>query len=154
MKYYCNFFFAFDQIDTALMGRRNLFKKILSLTDAKLLNGSVLKKKLTYTLTICFILCSAKHSYLHLCIYQTLLSKATYLKFRLYIFCQYMCSLGIEPTTFALLAQCSNHLGTGTHIYAIFCLLSLPGEAVLHQDRGGALKLRREHFNFCHSGCE
>ncbi len=24
-------------------------------------------------------------------------------------FCQYMCSLGIEPTTFALLAQCSNH---------------------------------------------
>ncbi len=30
------------------------------------------------------------------------------LLFRLYIyFCQYMCSLGIEPTTFALLTQCS-----------------------------------------------
>ncbi len=29
--------------------------------------------------------------------------------FRLYIFCQYVCSLGIEPTTFALLTQCSNH---------------------------------------------
>ncbi len=28
--------------------------------------------------------------------------------FRLYIFSQYMCSLGIEPTTFALLTQCSN----------------------------------------------
>ncbi len=46
--------------------------------------------------------------HLHLCIYQTLLSKATYSTFRLYIFfCQYMCSLGIEPTTFALLTQCS-----------------------------------------------
>ncbi len=29
-----------------------------------------------------------------------LLSKATYSAFRLYIFCQYVCSLGIEPTTF------------------------------------------------------
>ncbi len=28
--------------------------------------------------------------------------------------CQYMCSLGIEPTTFALLTQCSNHWATGT----------------------------------------
>ncbi len=28
-------------------------------------------------------------------------------------FCQYMCSLGIEPTTFALLTQCSNHWATG-----------------------------------------
>ncbi len=40
-------------------------------------------------------------------IYQTLLSKATYSAFRLYIFCQYMSSLGIEPTAFALLMQCS-----------------------------------------------
>ncbi len=29
-------------------------------------------------------------------------------------FGQYMCSLGIEPTTFALLTQCSNHWATGT----------------------------------------
>ncbi len=29
-------------------------------------------------------------------------------------FCQYMCSLGIKPTTFALLTQCSNHWATGT----------------------------------------
>ncbi len=36
-----------------------------------------------------------------------LLSKATYSAFRLYIFWQYMCSVGIEPTTFALLTQCS-----------------------------------------------
>ncbi len=27
---------------------------------------------------------------------------------------QYMCSLGIKPTTFALLTQCSNHWATGT----------------------------------------
>ncbi len=27
----------------------------------------------------------------------------------IHFFCQYMCSLGIEPTTFALLTQCSNH---------------------------------------------
>ncbi len=31
-------------------------------------------------------------------------------------FCQYMCSLGIEPTTFALLTQCSNHWATGINI--------------------------------------
>ncbi len=29
-------------------------------------------------------------------------------------FCQYVCSLGIEPTTFALLTQSSNHWATGT----------------------------------------
>ncbi len=29
-------------------------------------------------------------------------------------FCQYVCSLGIEPTTCALLMQCSNHWTTGT----------------------------------------
>ncbi len=45
-------------------------------------------------------------------------------------FCQYMCSLGIEPTTFALLTQCSNHWATGTHIYKerereiyIYCII-------------------------------
>ncbi len=27
--------------------------------------------------------------------------------FRLYIYCQHVCSLGIEPTTFVLLTQCS-----------------------------------------------
>ncbi len=36
-----------------------------------------------------------------------LLSKATYSAFRLYIYCQYVCSLGIEPTTFTLLMHCS-----------------------------------------------
>ncbi len=35
----------------------------------------------------------------------------------IHIFCQYMCSLGIKPTTFALLTQCSNHWATGTHIH-------------------------------------
>ncbi len=27
----------------------------------------------------------------------------------IHFYCQYVCSLGIEPTTFALLTQCSNH---------------------------------------------
>ncbi len=31
-----------------------------------------------------------------------------------HLYCQYVCSLGIEPTTFALLTQCSNHWATGT----------------------------------------
>ncbi len=35
------------------------------------------------------------------------LSKATYSAFRLYIFCQYVCPLGIESMTFVLLTQCS-----------------------------------------------
>ncbi len=34
-------------------------------------------------------------------------------------FCQYMCSLGIEPTTFALLTQCSNHWATGTQVLMV-----------------------------------
>ncbi len=38
-------------------------------------------------------------------IYPTLLSKATY--YSGYTFFVSMCSLGIEPTTFALLTQCS-----------------------------------------------
>ncbi len=32
----------------------------------------------------------------------------------IHLYCQYVCSLGIEPTTFALLTQCSNHWATGT----------------------------------------
>ncbi len=36
-------------------------------------------------------------------IYKKLLSKETYSTFRLYMYRQYVCSLGIEPTTFALL---------------------------------------------------
>ncbi len=44
-----------------------------------------------------------------LCIYQTLLSKATYSAFRLYIlFYQYVFSLGIEPTTFCAALQLSH----------------------------------------------
>ncbi len=34
----------------------------------------------------------------------------------IHFYCQYMCSLGIEPTTFALLTQCSNHWATGSLI--------------------------------------
>ncbi len=38
-------------------------------------------------------------------------------------FCQYMCSLGIEPTTFALLTQCSNHWATGTEPFALLRII-------------------------------
>ncbi len=36
--------------------------------------------------------------------------------FELYMYCQYMCSLGIEPTTFALLTQCSTTEPQGNFI--------------------------------------
>ncbi len=36
---------------------------------------------------------------------------------RLYIYCQYVCFLGIEPTTFALLTQRSNHWATVFMLY-------------------------------------
>ncbi len=40
---------------------------------------------------------------------EDLLSKATYSAFRLYIFCQYVFSLGIEPTTFCAANANSNN---------------------------------------------
>ncbi len=52
--------------------------------------------------------------HLHLCIQQTRLSKATYSAFRLYIFCQYACSLGIEPTTICAANAMLSHWATGT----------------------------------------
>ncbi len=36
-------------------------------------------------------------------------------------FCEYVCSLGIEPTTFALLTQYSNHWATGTQYLCSLC---------------------------------
>ncbi len=38
----------------------------------------------------------------------------------IHLYCQYVCSLGIEPTTFALLTQCSNHWATGTFLYLLW----------------------------------
>ncbi len=46
----------------------------------------------------------------------------TYSTFRLYIFCQYVCSLGIEPTTFALLTQCSTTEPQGHTVLHQYCL--------------------------------
>ncbi len=43
--------------------------------------------------------------------------------FRLYIFCQYMCSLESNPQPFALLTQCSTtepHRNTTLHLYFFF----------------------------------
>ncbi len=42
------------------------------------------------------------------------LSKATYSAFRLYMFYQYVCSLGIEPTTFCAANAMLYHWATGT----------------------------------------
>ncbi len=44
------------------------------------------------------------------------LSKATYSAFKLYIFCQYVCSLGIEPTTFSAANAMLYHWATETLI--------------------------------------
>ncbi len=52
-----------------------------------------------------------------------LLSKVTYCAFRLYIYCQYVCSLGIEPTTFALLTECSTtEPQEHEYIYIVVCV--------------------------------
>ncbi len=52
---------------------------------------------------------------LYIYIYETLLSKATYSAFRLYIFFyQYVCSLGLEPTTFCAANAMLYHWATGT----------------------------------------
>ncbi len=64
-------------------------------------------------------------------IYQTLLSKATYSAIHLY--CQYVWSLGIKPTTFALLTQCSNHWATGTQV-----VLQSWNVSNMHLDSNGA----------------
>ncbi len=38
------------------------------------------------------------------------------------LYCQYVCSLGIEPTTFALLTQCSTTEPQELHIYILVCV--------------------------------
>ncbi len=67
----------------------------------------------------------------------------------IHLFCQYVCSLGIEPTTFALHAatQCSNHWATGTHIFIQW------GKKVFSQPpivQVLPLKKMREACNFHH----
>ncbi len=52
---------------------------------------------------------------------------------RLTVHCQYMCSLGIEPTTFALLTQCSNHWATGTDYADYACIADFPHQVEIHQ---------------------
>ncbi len=62
-----------------------------------------------------------KQWFLHFYIYIYAFSRRFYPKrltgYTFFCFCQYMCSLGIKPTTFALLTQCSNHWATGTHVF-------------------------------------
>ncbi len=44
---------------------------------------------------------------------------------RFTVHCQYVCSLGIEPTTFALLTPCSNHWATEEHRnHSLFMLVN------------------------------
>ncbi len=52
-----------------------------------------------------------------------LLSKATYSAFRLYMFYHYVCSLGIEPTTFCAANAMLYHWATGTQWYSLTVLL-------------------------------
>ncbi len=52
----------------------------------------------------------------HIYIYQTLLSKATYKCIQAIHLCQYVHSLGIEPTTFCAANPMLYHWSTGTHI--------------------------------------
>ncbi len=49
------------------------------------------------------------------------LSKAIYSAFRLYIFCQYVCSLGIEPTTFCAANAMLYNWATGTDGLVLEC---------------------------------
>ncbi len=46
-------------------------------------------------------------------------SKATYSAFRLYIFYQYVCSLGIEPMTFCTANAMLYHWATGTVVLSM-----------------------------------
>ncbi len=56
-------------------------------------------------------------------IYQTLLAKATYSAFRLYMFYQYVCSLRIEPTTFCAANAMLYHWATGTQEHSRYQIL-------------------------------
>ncbi len=57
----------------------------------------------------CIVLCIYIYAFSRHCYPKQLTVHSGYTYFG-----QYMCSLGIEPTTFALLTQCSNHWATGT----------------------------------------
>ncbi len=72
------------------------------------------------------------------------LSKATYSAISLYIYCQYVCSLGIEPTTFALLTQCST-TEPQEHAYP-----STPENGTNVQKKNAARKHAR-HYNMIRS---
>ncbi len=71
---------------------------------------------------------------------------ATYSVIRLYIFCQYVCSLGIEPTTFALPLS---HRNTGTQLnhhllWASLCLKQCTRAEFLRSFAGGLLEASRD----------
>ncbi len=56
------------------------------------------------------------HGHLHLHLADAFIQSNLQCIQVIHLYCQYVCSLGIEPTTFALLTQCSNHWATGTHV--------------------------------------
>ncbi len=79
--------------------------------------------------------------------------------FRLYIYCQYVCSLGIEPTTFALLTQCSTtepqehwcHMDYFNDVLTTFLNLDhviLYG-SLLSMEGQRALRIHQKYLNFC-----
>ncbi len=81
--------------------------------------------------------------FMHFCaFYQTLLFKETYSAFRLYIFCQHVCSLGIEPMTFYADSEMLYHWATG-----ILSYLNKPyinGKLIYSAFR---FKLKKWHYN-------
>ncbi len=59
-----------------------------------------------------------KHWHIHLHLSVAFIQSDLQCIQAIHLSCQYVCSLGIKPTIFALLTQCSNHWATGTlYIY-------------------------------------
>ncbi len=66
-----------------------------------------------------------KHWHIHLHLSDAFIQSDLQCIQAIHLYCQYLCSLGIEPTIFALLTQCSNHWATGTlyiYIYIYMCV--------------------------------
>ncbi len=95
------------------------FSSLLALFHCMVRYGSARLGTVRYGMAQFGSVCISTAVYIYIYIYafsrRFYPKRLTYITFRLYIFFQYVCSLEIEPTTFALLTQCSNHWATGTH---------------------------------------
>ncbi len=103
-----------DEMLTGLMSVSLFYRYFCNLWNKKSLTS---EKR---TILSCQMLYSVHSAHSSIDIYIYAFSRRFYPK-RLtvlsgYTFFVSMCSLGIEPTTFALLTQCSNHWATGIHV--------------------------------------